>query len=189
MGRSGIRTSRGLPLLCAWLSRRWGAWSLRSRAPAAALVVLPPMASALLRYARSPSRRHSGGAGIRRLCALSARLPPLDADGCAVGAQKPARPSRRLRCAPPVPLLRRSRAAASAGGRFVRLPPFKFFCSGGGWSLRAPSAAAPPSPVSLRAAEEGGACLPVGRLKPPPLLRPRPPLNSGGGGIALPRGG
>ena len=86
-------------------------------APAAALVVaaaaLPssPHISVCARraaFARAPS------SPLR----LVRRLAPAGADGGAVGAHKAARPSRRVRCAPPCCRLRPS-----------------FAGSGGGWSL------------------------------------------------------
>ena len=46
--------------------------------------------------------------------------------------------------------------------------------------------AAPPRPrPSARQAAVGGLARPCGRLKPPPLLRPRPPLSVGGGGCGF----
>ena len=112
-------------------------------------------------------------------------LAPAGADGGAVGAQKAARPSRRVRCAPPCCRLRPS-----------------FVGSGGGWSLggalaikkganvaRVPSLPArrrARARVRLRGKQRwGGACSPLRAAAPPPLLRPRPPLSVGGGGCGF----
>lgn len=112
-------------------------------------------------------------------------LAPAGADGGAVGAQKAARPSRRVRCAPPCCRLRPS-----------------FAGSGGGWSLggalaikkganvaRVPSLPArrrARARVRLRGKQRwGGACSPLRAAAPPPLLRPRPPLSVGGGGCGF----
>lgn len=111
-------------------------------------------------------------------------LAPAGADGGAVGAQKAARPSRRVRCAPPCCRLRPS-----------------FAGSGGGWSLggalaikkRANVARVPSLParrrararVRLRGKQRWGACSPLWAAAPPPLLRPRPPLSVGGGGCGF----
>ena len=84
-------------------------------APAAALVVaaaaLPssPHISVCARraaFARAPS------SPLR----LVRPLAPAGADGGAVGAQKAARPSRRVRCAPPVAACARARPPLSVGG-------------------------------------------------------------------------
>ncbi len=161
---------------------------------AAAVGALPPVAArcpcAMLGASSVCAQRAASfAARIRRLCACSARLPPLDADGCAGGAQKPARPSRRLRCAPPVPLLRRLGRQAAAGGAFGRRS--RSGCGVGGSRLLPPPSAAGAALAGLAAASRGGgACLPFGRLKPPPLLRPRPPFyDSGAGALACPCGG
>lgn len=153
-------------------------------APAAALVVaaaaLPssPHISVCARraaFARAPS------SPLR----LVRPLAPAGADGGAVGAQKAARPSRRVRCAPPCCRLRPS-----------------FAGSGGGWSLggalaikkganvaRVPSLPArrrARARVRLRGKQRwGGACSPLRAAAPPPLLRPRPPLSVGGGGCGF----
>lgn len=152
-------------------------------APAAALVVaaaaLPssPHISVCARraaFARAPS------SPLR----LVRPLAPAGADGGAVGAQKAARPSRRVRCAPPCCRLRPS-----------------FAGSGGGWSLggalaikkganvaRVPSLPArrrARARVRLRGKQRWGACSPLRAAAPPPLLRPRPPLSVGGGGCGF----
>lgn len=103
-------------------------------------------------------------------------LAPAGADGGAVGAQKAARPSRRVRCAPPVAAcVRRSRAAAAVGRSAARSPLKRGLmwlvsprslpaaapapasvcaASSGGWGLLAPSggcaAAAPPPPPPVK---------------------------------------
>ena len=144
-------------------------------APAAALVVaaaaLPssPHISVCARraaFARAPS------SPLR----LVRPLAPAGADGGAVGAQKAARPSRRVRCAPPVAAcVRRSRAAAAVGRSAARSPLKRGLmwlvsprslpaaapapasvcaASSGGWGLLAPSggcaAAAPPPPPPVK---------------------------------------
>ena len=152
-------------------------------APAAALVVaaaaLPssPHISVCARraaFARAPS------SPLR----LVRPLAPAGADGGAVGAQKAARPSRRVRCAPPCCRLRPS-----------------FAGSGGGWSLggalaikkganvaRVPSLPArrrARARVRLRGKQRwGGLLAPSGgcaAAAPPP----RPPLSVGGGGCGF----
>lgn len=122
--------------LDAWRSRPRG-----RRCPPLPLGVLPPMAAALLRYAR-------GGQHSRpphRLSACSAARPArVGGQITRGGAEKPARPSRRLRCAPPVrPRLPSS--CSSGGGRPLReAPAIGILSSGGGWFLRGHSAAALP---------------------------------------------
>ena len=152
-------------------------------APAAALVVaaaaLPssPHISVCARraaFARAPS------SPLR----LVRPLAPAGADGGAVGAQKAARPSRRVRCAPPCCRLRPS-----------------FAGSGGGWSLggalaikkRANVARVPSLPARRRARARvrlrgkqrwGGLLAPAGgcaAAAPPPP----PPLSVGGGGCGF----
>ena len=107
---------------------------------------------------------------------LARPLAPAGADGGAVGAQKAARPSRRVRCAPPVAAcVRRSRAAAAVGRSAARSPLKRGLmwlvsprslpaaapapasvcaASSGGWGLLAPSggcaAAAPPPPPPVK---------------------------------------
>ena len=162
--------------LDAWRSRPRG-----RRCPPLPLGVLPPMAAALLRYAR-------GGQHSRpphRLSACSAARPArVGGQITRGGAEKPARPSRRLRCAPPRGLACRPRAAAAAGGHFEKLPPLEFLVVVAVGSSVATPPPRCPSPVALWPAKVGGACLPCGRLKPPPLLRPRPPINVWGRGLS-----
>ena len=110
-------------------------------------------------------------------------LAPAGADGGAVGAQKAARPSRRVRCAPPVAAcVRRSRAAAAVGRSAARSPLKRGLM----WLVSPRSLpAAAPAPASVCAASSGGgACSPL-RAAAPPLLRPRPPLSVGGGGCGF----
>ena len=152
-------------------------------APAAALVVaaaaLPssPHISVCARraaFARAPS------SPLR----LVRPLAPAGADGGAVGAQKAARPSRRVRCAPPVAAcVRRSRAAAAVGRSAARSPLKRGLM----WLVSPRSLpAAAPAPASVCAASSGGgACSPLWAAAPPPLLRPRPPLSVGGGGCGF----
>ena len=112
-------------------------------------------------------------------------LAPAGADGGAVGAQKAARPSRRVRCAPPVAAcVRRSRAAAAVGRSAARSPLKRGLM----WLVSPRSLpAAAPAPASVCAASSGGgACSPLRAAAPPPLLRPRPPLSVGGGGCGFP---
>ena len=111
-------------------------------------------------------------------------LAPAGADGGAVGAQKAARPSRRVRCAPPVAAcVRRSRAAAAVGRSAARSPLKRGLM----WLVSPRSLpAAAPAPASVCAASSGGgACSPLRAAAPPPLLRPRPPLSVGGGGCGF----
>lgn len=111
-------------------------------------------------------------------------LAPAGADGGAVGAQKAARPSRRVRCAPPVAAcVRRSRAAAAVGRSAARSPLKRGLM----WLVSPRSLpAAAPAPASVCAASSGGgACSPLWAAAPPPLLRPRPPLSVGGGGCGF----
>lgn len=92
-------------------------------------------------------------------------------------------------------------AAGSLRPPCCRLRP-SFAGSGGGWSLggalaikkganvaRVPSLPArrrARARVRLRGKQRwGGLARPCGRLKPPPLLRPRPPLSVGGGGCGF----
>ena len=151
-------------------------------APAAALVVaaaaLP--SSPHIRCARGA--RHSL-ARPPRLCALSARLPPL--------AQMAARSGRKRL---------RARRGGFAAPPCCRLRP-SFAGSGGGWSLggalaikkganvaRVPSLPArrrARARVRLRGKQRWGACSPLRAAAPPPLLRPRPPLSVGGGGCGF----
>ena len=151
-------------------------------APAAALVVaaaaLP--SSPHIRCARGA--RHSL-ARPPRLCALSARLPPL--------AQMAARSGRKRL---------RARRGGFAAPPCCRLRP-SFAGSGGGWSLggalaikkganvaRVPSLPArrrARARVRLRGKQRWGACSPLWAAAPPPLLRPRPPLSVGGGGCGF----
>ena len=151
-------------------------------APAAALVV----AAAAL-----PSSPHIGvraARGIRSRALLAfAPCPPA----CprwrswrrGRGA-KAARPSRRVRCAPPVAAcVRRSRAAAAVGRSAARSPLKRGLM----WLVSPRSLpAAAPAPASVCAASSGGgACSPLRAAAPPPLLRPRPPLSVGGGGCGF----
>lgn len=111
-------------------------------------------------------------------------LAPAGADGGAVGAQKAARPSRRVRCAPPVAACVRRSWAAAAVGRSAARSPLK---RGLMWLVSPRSLpAAAPAPASVCAASSGGgACSPLRAAAPPPLLRPRPPLSVGGGGCGF----
>ena len=111
-------------------------------------------------------------------------LAPAGADGGAVGAQKAARPSRRVRCAPPVAACVRRSWAAAAVGRSAARSPLK---RGLMWLVSPRSLpAAAPAPASVCAASSGGgACSPLWAAAPPPLLRPRPPLSVGGGGCGF----
>ena len=112
-------------------------------------------------------------------------LAPAGADGGAVGAQKAARPSRRVRCAPPVAAcVRRSRAAAAVG-RFGGALAMKRALQRWLVSPRSLPAAAP-APASVCAASSGGgACSPLWVAWPPPLLRPCPPFCVGGRGCGF----
>ncbi len=116
---------------------------------------------------------------------LSARLPPPSADGCAVGAQKAARPSRRAVCAPPVAACVRRAWAAAAVGRSAARSPLFFACR----LLASPRGlpAAAPAPASVCAASQGGgACPPLRAAEaaaaPPP---PPPRFVFGGGGCGF----
>ena len=111
-------------------------------------------------------------------------LAPAGADGGAVGAQKAARPSRRVRCAPPVAAcVRRSRAAAAVGRSAARSPLKRGLM----WLVSPRSLpAAAPAPASVCAASSGG----WGLLTPsggcaaaaPP---PPPPVKCWGRGLWL----
>ena len=158
--------------------------ALRNAAPPLPLVVLPLIASAHLRYARSPSRRDRSGAPcIRRLCALTAPAAPANADGGGGWAQKPARP-RRGSAAPPCALACR---AARSSRRQARPPAgSRHSIVLSRWRLAPPAALCrrrPARPVVLRAAAVGGACFrrPKGRPLHAPPLPPRPPFFAGGG--------
>ena len=133
--------------------------------------------------------------GMRAAGSIRARpigfppVPPLAPPawgGRSLAAGRKSLRARRVGCAAPPPVRPRLPASCSSGGgRPLReAPAIKIFSSGGGWFLRGHSAAALPSPVALWPAEVGGACLPCGRLKPPPLLRPRPPINVWGRGLS-----
>lgn len=115
------------------------------RCPPLPLVVLPLIASALLRYARSPSRRDRSGAPcIRRLCALTATAAPANAAGGGGWAQKPARPRRGSAAPPPVPSRAVPRVAVGGRRALRQAPAIPLFRVGGGWLLRPHSAAAAP---------------------------------------------
>ena len=151
-------------------------------APAAALVV----AAAALPSSPHIGVRAARGIRSRALLAFAPCPPacPAGADGGAVGAQKAARPSRRVRCAPPVAAcVRRSRAAAAVGRSAARSPLKRGLM----WLVSPRSLpAAAPAPASVCAASSGGgACSPLRAAAPPPLLRPRPPLSVGGGGCGF----
>ena len=151
-------------------------------APAAALVVaaaaLPssPHISVCARraaFARAPS------SPLR----LVRPLAPAGADGGAVGAQKAARPSRRVRCAPPVAAcVRRSRAAAAVGSSAARSPLKRGLM----WLVSPRSLpAAAPAPASVCAASSGGGGLlaPLGGCAAAPP--PPPPVKCWGRGLWL----
>lgn len=111
-------------------------------------------------------------------------LAPAGADGGAVGAQKAARPSRRVRCAPPVAAcVRRSRAAAAVGRSAARSPLKRGLM----WLVSPRSLpAAAPAPASVCAASSGGGGLlaPSGgcaAAAPPPP----PPVKCWGRGLWL----
>ena len=111
-------------------------------------------------------------------------LAPAGADGGAVGAQKAARPSRRVRCAPPVAAcVRRSRAAAAVGRSAARSPLKRGLM----WLVSPRSLpAAAPAPASVCAASSGGGGLlaPLGgcaAAAPPPP----PPVKCWGRGLWL----
>ena len=111
-------------------------------------------------------------------------LAPAGADGGAVGAQKAARPSRRVRCAPPVAAcVRRSRAAAAVGRAAARSPLKRGLM----WLVSPRSLpAAAPAPASVCAASSGGGGLlaPSGgcaAAAPPPP----PPVKCWGRGLWL----
>lgn len=152
-------------------------------APAAALVV----AAAAL--PSSPHNRCARGARHSlarppRLCALSARLPPL-AQMAARSGRKRLRARRGGFAAPPpvAACVRRSRAAAAVGRSAARSPLKRGLM----WLVSPRSLpAAAPAPASVCAASSGGgACSPLRAAAPPPLLRPRPPLSVGGGGCGF----
>ena len=112
-------------------------------------------------------------------------LAPAGADGGAVGAQKAARPSRRVRCAPPVAAcVRRSRAAAAVGRSAAR-SPLKGLCSGGSCPLApCPPPRPRPRPSARQAAVGGGLLAPSGgcaAAAPPPP----PPVKCWGRGLWL----
>lgn len=144
-------------------------------APAAALVV----AAAAL-----PSSPHTGVRAPSSPLRLVRPLAPAGADGGAVGAQKAARPSRRVRCAPPVAAcVRRSRAAAAVGRSAARSPLKRGLM----WLVSPRSLpAAAPAPASVCAASSGGGGLlaPSGgcaAAAPPPP----PPVKCWGRGLWL----
>ena len=152
-------------------------------APAAALVV----AAAAL--PSSPHNRCARGARHSlarppRLCAWSARLPPL-AQMAARSGRKRLRARRGGFAAPPpvAACVRRSRAAAAVGRSAARSPLKRGLM----WLVSPRSLpAAAPAPASVCAASSGGgACSPLWAAAPPPLLRPRPPLSVGGGGCGF----
>ena len=152
-------------------------------APAAALVVaaaaLPssPHISVCARraaFARAPS------SPLR----LVRPLAPAGADGGAVGAQKAARPSRRVRCAPPVAAcVRRSRAAAAVGRSAARSPLKRGLI----WLVSPRSLpAAAPAPASVCAASSGGgACSPLRAAEAAAAPPPPPPVKCWGRGLWL----
>lgn len=111
-------------------------------------------------------------------------LAPAGADGGAVGAQKAARPSRRVRCAPPVAAcVRRSRAAVAVGRSAARSPLKRGLM----WLVSPRSLpAAAPVPASVCAASSGGGLArPFGRLRRRRSSAPAPPLSVGGGGCGF----
>ena len=164
-----------MPLRCMALAAAWEAMPpLAARCAAAdgsstssvcaRRAAFAPAPSAFRLFRRSPRPR--GGADHSR----------RGGKACAPVASAALRPPVR----PRLPA-----SCSSGGGRPLRAAPaIEIFSSGGGWFLRGHSAAALPSPVALWPAEVGGACLPCGRLKPPPLLRPRPPINVWGRGLS-----
>ena len=152
-------------------------------APAAALVVaaaaLPssPHISVCARraaFARAPS------SPLR----LVRPLAPAGADGGAVGAQKAARPSRRVRCAPPVAACVRRSWAAAAVGRSAARSPLK---RGLMWLVSPRSLpAAAPAPASVCAASSGGgACSPLRAAEAAAAPPPPPPVKCWGRGLWL----
>ena len=129
---------------------------------------------------------------------------------CARGARHSLARPPRLCALCPCPRWRRwrrGRAQKAGASRRVRCAPCcrlrpSFAGSGGGWSLggalaikkganvaRVPSLPArrrARARVRLRGKQRWvGLARPCGRLKPPPLLRPRPPLSVGGGGCGF----
>ena len=176
MGKSGIRSSRGSPLLCGWprghsggvaplrrsvCCRRWQQHFFGMRA--AGCIRARPL-SAFRLFRRSP--RPCGGADNSR----------RGGKACAPVAAAALRPPREASLA--VLVQQRRRAVASFGSRHLNF----FVVVAVGLSAPTPPPRCP-SPVALRPAEVGGACLPCGRLKPPPFLRPRPPINVWGRGL------
>lgn len=141
----------------------------------------PPLRRAvwLRRCASSPHfsvcARVRGGAGRSRAFAVAA------------APRAAARPSRRLRCAPPrLPLAAVVRVQGRRLSASRARPPLSFFCSGGGCHGSA-SAAAPPAPASLCGAKTrwGGLLALKGgcaAAAPPP---PPPVFVFGGGGRGL----
>ena len=119
-----------------------------------------------------------------RLCALSARLPPL-AQMAARSGRKRLRARRGGFAAPPpvAACVRRSRAAAAVGRSAARSPLKRGLM----WLVSPRSLpAAAPAPASVCAASSGGgACSPLRAAAPPPLLRPRPPVKCWGRGLWL----
>ena len=111
-------------------------------------------------------------------------LAPAGADGGAVGAQKAARPSRRVRCAPPVAAcVRRSRAAAAVGRSAARSPLKRGLI----WLVSPRSLpAAAPAPASVCAASSGGgACSPLRAAEAAAAPPPPPPVKCWGRGLWL----
>ena len=111
-------------------------------------------------------------------------LAPAGADGGAVGAQKAARPSRRVRCAPPVAAcVRRSRAAAAVGRSAARSPLKRGLM----WLVSPRSLpAAAPAPASVCAASSGGgACSPLRAAEAAAAPPPPPPVKCWGRGLWL----
>ena len=162
--------------------------------PPLPLVVLPLIASALLRYARSPSRRDRSGAPcIRRLCALTAPAAPANAAGGGGWAQKPARPRRGSAAPPLCPRVPCRAWQSAAGAPSGRLPPFHCLESvavgSSGRTLppppRAPGRAAGSSGRGglLQAAKRPPASRPAAPAPPPVFRRGRGALVCAAAGI------
>ena len=164
------------------------------RCPPLPLVVLPLIASALLRYARSPSRRDRSGAPcIRRLCALTATAAPANAAGGGGWAQKPARPRRGSAAPPPVPSRAVPRVAVGGRRALRQAPAIPFLKSvavgSSGRTLppppRAPGRAAGSSGRGglLQAAKRPPASRPAAPAPPPVFRRGRGALVCAAAGI------
>lgn len=140
------------------------------------LVALPPHGAA-----RCPCAMLGAKIGVR---ACSRRGLAQSRFRCCARAPCRCAPVAAAALRPPcvAPCRRRSRAAA-ASVALGSAPAVVVFCSGGGRLLVLPCRRRPRPRRSAGQGQGGGACLPVGRLKPPPLLRPRPPFKARGRGL------